>query len=117
MKFLVLLFDEGGVQPWEEMLSQEQDAAMAAHSAFGAACADADGVQIITGEALGDAGTVTTVRHDAGARVVTAGPYAEVVEQLGGLYIVQAPDLDTLLELTRELPAYNLQITPINEPG
>ena len=35
---------------------------------------------------------------------LTDGPYAEVIEGMGGFYLVEAPDLDVLVELLRVLP-------------
>lgn len=57
----------------------------------------------------------TVVRTRGGERSVTDGPYAEVVEHLGGFYLMEAPDLQTLLELTEALPDYDLQISPVGE--
>jgi hypothetical protein len=44
---------------------------------------------------------------------MTDGPYAEVVEGMGGFYLVEAPDLDVLVELLGELPPYDMQISPV----
>ncbi|MFZ0159755.1 MAG: YciI family protein [Kineosporiaceae bacterium] len=50
---------------------------------------------------------------DGGDRPVTDGPYAETVEHLGGLWIVDLPHLDTAVEVTRLLPAeYSLEVRP-----
>src|ERR1019366_7736670 len=38
-------------------------------------------------------GTATTVRVTDGKTQVLDGPYAETKEQLGGFYIIEAPDL------------------------
>ena len=46
--------------------------------------------------------TATTVRFKEGQTLVTDGPYAETKEQLGGFWIIQAPDLDAALELARQ---------------
>jgi hypothetical protein len=46
--------------------------------------------------------TTATVVDATGADVlVTDGPYAETKEQLGGFWIVEAPDLDAALEIAR----------------
>ena len=42
--------------------------------------------------------TATTVRSDDGKVTVTDGPYAETKEQMGGFWIIQAPDLDAALD-------------------
>ena len=39
-------------------------------------------------------------RHQARV-VITDGPFAETKEQLGGFWVVEAPDLDAALELAR----------------
>lgn len=43
--------------------------------------------------------SATTVRFTDGRTLVTDGPFAETKEQLGGFWVVQAPDLDAALEL------------------
>lgn len=40
----------------------------------------------------------TVVRHDDGETVITDGPYAEGKEFIGGITIVNCPDLDAALE-------------------
>ena len=40
----------------------------------------------------------TVVRTDGGETVTTDGPFAESKEQLGGFWIITAPDLDAALE-------------------
>ena len=43
--------------------------------------------------------TATVVRSQGGQVVTTDGPYAETKEQLGGFWVIQAPDLDAALAL------------------
>ncbi len=43
--------------------------------------------------------TATIVDATAGSAVMTDGPYAETKEQLGGFWVVTAPDLDAALDL------------------
>jgi hypothetical protein len=42
--------------------------------------------------------TATVVRSQGGQVVTTDGPFAETKEQLGGFWIIEAPDLDAALE-------------------
>ena len=42
--------------------------------------------------------SATVVRADSGAVSMTDGPYAESKEQMGGFWIIQAPDLDAALD-------------------
>jgi hypothetical protein len=45
--------------------------------------------------------TATTVRYKEGQTLLTDGPFAETKEQLGGFWVVQAPDLDAALEIAK----------------
>ncbi len=43
--------------------------------------------------------TATVVRAQGGQVITTDGPYAETKEQLGGFWVIEAPDLDAALDL------------------
>lgn len=116
MKYVVLLMGDGELKPWDEQTEAEQGEMMQEFEAFDAACEAREGVTILSGEALGSGETATTVRTRAGQRQVTDGPYAEAVEQLGGFYLIEAPDLDVVLDLVTVLPAYDIQISPVVDP-
>ena len=47
--------------------------------------------------------TATTVHPQGGELLLTDGPYAEGKEHVGGLNVVEAPDLDAALEWGRKL--------------
>lgn len=49
--------------------------------------------------------TATVVRTLNGEAVLTDGPHSESEEQLGGFWVVRAPDLDAALELARRASA------------
>jgi hypothetical protein len=50
---------------------------------------------------LQPASSATVVRSANGDVSMTDGPYAESKEQMGGFWVVEAPDLDAALELAR----------------
>ena len=112
MKYLVLLIGDGAEKPWPDQTEDEQAAAMAKFGAFSEACAARDGVELLAGEALSDPGDATVMRTTSGRVALTDGPYAEVIEGMGGFYLVESPDLDVLVELLRVLPPYDIQIHP-----
>ncbi|MEO6061234.1 MAG: YciI family protein [Thermoflexales bacterium] len=56
------------------------------------------------GEALLPTSTATTVRVRDGKRAITDGPFAETKEQLGGFYIIEAPDLNGAIEAATMCP-------------
>ena len=116
MKYLVLLMADGELAPWAELTEAEQGALMERFEGFSRACAARDGDEILAGEEL-DPESATTVRTRGGRLSLTDGPFAEAVEQLGGFFLVEAPDLDVLVELLRELPAYDMQISPVMGAG
>lgn len=116
MRYLILLTDDGDEKPWDQQTPEEREASIAKFEAFGAACGDAEDVEIVAGEALAGPQDATTVRPRGGVRTVTDGPFAEAVEGLGGFYLVDAPDLDVVLHLIEILPAYDIQISPVIDP-
>ncbi len=112
MKYFVLLAGYGEMPDWDQLTPEEQEAGMAKHVAFDEACAARDGVEILSGEALGDGSMATTLRTRGGELTVTDGPFAEAAEQIGGYYLLDAPDLDTVIELCAILPDYDIEIRP-----
>lgn len=112
MKYFVLLAGYGEMTPWDELTPTEQEAAMAEHGAFDEACAERPGVEILSAEALGDGSMATTLRTRGGELTITDGPFAEAAEHIGGYYLLQAPDLDTVTDLCKILPAYDIEIRP-----
>jgi hypothetical protein len=71
---------------------------------------------MLGGKELALSHTATTVRGDRTDAVITDGPFAEVAEQLGGFYLVEARDLDEAIEFARALPSDIVEVRPIVEP-
>lgn len=117
MKYFVLLAGNGELPSWSELTPAEQEAGMAKHVAFGEACTARVDVEIVSAEALGGGSTATTLRTHGGELAVTDGPFAEAAEHIGGYYLVDAPDLDTVIELCRILPGYDIDIRPVVDVG
>ena len=113
MKYLVLLVGDGAEKVWSVQTEAEQGASMAKFGDFARACAAREGVEVLAGEALGDSRDATVMRTSGDGRVALSdGPYAEVIEGMGGFYLLEAPDLDVLVELLQLLPRYDIQIHP-----
>lgn len=71
----------------------------------------------IAGAMLHPTTAATTVTLAAGsAPAVTDGPFAETKEQLGGFYLVSAPDLDRALELAAAIPIpfASIEVRPVS---
>jgi hypothetical protein len=56
------------------------------------------------GDALQSATNAKTLRWQKGKVVVTDGPYAETKEQLGGILVLEARDLDHAIQLMSKHP-------------
>ncbi len=113
MKYFVLLAGYGETKPWDQLTADEQAAEMAKHGAFAEACESKSGVTLLGGEALGEGSTATTLRTRGGEFTITDGPFAEAAEHIGGYYLLEAPDLDVVIELCRSLPAYDIEVRPV----
>ena len=95
MKFVCLgYYDE---TQWNALSEAEQTAMMEN-------CFDYDdelrrGGHILGGEALQSIQNTATLRYQNGKVVVTDGPYAETKEQIGGLLMLEARDLNHAIQL------------------
>ena len=56
------------------------------------------------GEALQSARSATTLRYQNGKVSITDGPFTETKEQLGGILILEAQDLDHAIQLMSKHP-------------
>jgi hypothetical protein len=59
---------------------------------------------MVGGERLRPSSAATTVRTANGKTQVLDGPYAETKEQLGGFFMIEAPDLDAALSWAERCP-------------
>jgi hypothetical protein len=72
--------------------------------------------EVVGGAQLEATSTATTIRMREGDRLVTDGPYAEVKEALGGLFILECGSIDEACRLAAELPAAErgaIEVRPI----
>jgi hypothetical protein len=107
MKYLLMIYENeqryaGGYDKGE----------LAEYGAFGAEFRS----NILGGHALKLTNTATTVRVRNGQRLTTDGPFAETKEQLGGFYLIEAPDLDAAINIAAKIPAArfgSIEVRPI----
>jgi hypothetical protein len=74
--------------------------------------------RLIAVEKLAPLHTATTVRVRHEKVSVTDGPFAETEEQLAGLYLIQAADLDEALGIASKIPPLRLgsvEVRPVRE--
>ena len=112
MQYLLLIYgNEAGMQA----ASKEQIGQMsAAYAAYTQAMAQAGVIQ--GGNRLRPTSEATTVRVSGGKTQVLDGPYADTKEQLGGYFLIEAPDLDAALSWAAKCPgasAGTMEVRPI----
>jgi hypothetical protein len=74
--------------------------------------------QLLATSPLQSVATATSVRIRDGRRMVTDGPFAETREQLGGYYLIDAPDLDEAIGIAERIPGAKVgtvEIRPVVE--
>jgi hypothetical protein len=70
----------------------------------------------VSGQELDARGSAKVVSVRNGERVVTDGPFAETKEALGGVFVIELPDLDEAIRLASLIPAAkygSVEIRPI----
>jgi hypothetical protein len=100
MRYALMIYAEPG---YDEVLSDvEREAVYAEYSAL------ADDERCVGVARLQPAETATSVRVVGGRTLMTDGPFADTKEVLGGLCLVEAADLDEVLEMAARIPAARL---------
>ena len=102
MKFAILVYETAGSFDAREGADQ-REAYWGAYTAFGGALAQAGAMS--GGAALTPPGSATTLRSRGGALQVIDGPFADIKEQLGGFFLIEAESLDAALALARQCPS------------
>ncbi|HUI35457.1 MAG TPA: YciI family protein [Stellaceae bacterium] len=112
MQYLLMIYgDETAMQGRSKA---EVDQVVGAFMAYTEAMKSA-GV-LVGSNRLRPTSTATTVRVAAGKTQVLNGPYAETKEQLGGYYLIEAPDLDAALSWASRCPGAafgSIEVRPI----
>ena len=98
----------------------QQGEAMAAYGAYNEALIKAGVMR--GGNRLRPASSASTVRVQSGKTEVLDGPYIETREQLGGYYLIDAPDLDAALSWAARCPGAShgvVEVRPVwpQDPG
>jgi hypothetical protein len=100
MKYICLgYYDE---KNWETISEGEQKALMDECFAYDDVLRENG--HFVGGEALQSARNATTLRWKDGKVSITDGPYAETKEQLGGILVLEARDLNHAIQLMSKHP-------------
>jgi hypothetical protein len=115
MQYALLIYT---TEPTEEVPAEAMEAEMAEYNRFTQHVAERGAFK--AGEALFPTAMATTVRVRDGQTLTTDGPFAETKEALGGLYIVEAADLDEAIGYAAMIPGAkhgSIEVRPIVDFG
>src|ERR1700676_3485027 len=73
---------------------------------------------VIAAEALQPVHTATTVRVRNGKLSMTDGPFAETKEQLAGFYLIDAGDLNEVIQIAAKIPPArvgSIEVRPVRQ--
>jgi len=114
MQYLLLLYaNEHG---WDSLTPAQQQQGAAAYKAYTEALQKSGALK--GSNRLQPTSTATTVRNENGKAQVLDGPYADTKEQLGGYYLIEAPDLDAAIAWANRCPGAGhgtIEVRPVWE--
>jgi hypothetical protein len=100
-EYIVLL--PGDEAAWEAATEEQRQATFQKHHEFGKLLEER-GLRVTGGSELAHSREAKTLRTDAaGNQTVTDGPYAESVEQVTGYYVIEADDIDAVVDACKVL--------------
>ena len=113
MKYAMLIYSGPAMREYERLPDEEQRAIVGEYQAL------MEEPGVLGAEQLQSPESATTVRVDDGTVLTTDGPFADTKEFLGGLYLLEAENLDVALELAARIPAARMggavEVRPIAE--
>ena len=116
MEYMLLIYSDAS--RFETMSASQKSEGLAAYGAYTEALQKAGVMR--GGDRLRPVDAATTVRVQSGKTEVLNGPYAETREQLGGYYLIEAPDLDAALSWAARCPGAShgiVEVRPVWPAG
>jgi hypothetical protein len=114
MQYMLLIYEDERIYGPEKTGSAMQQI-VGRHMAFGKEL----GAVRLGGGGLRSTPSATTVRTLGGKQTIHDGPFAETKEQLGGYYLIEAPDLDAAIAIAKKVPVMkdgSIEIRPVLMP-
>jgi hypothetical protein len=106
MKYVLLIYQGPTPGPeseaWATLSEQEQKQVYADYEAIN----NTPGVT--SGPPMGLPENATTVRVEGGKTLTTDGPFVGMKEAVGGMFVLEADDLDAAIEVAARVPAARL---------
>jgi hypothetical protein len=106
MKYVMLIYQGTtplpGTDPWAGLPDDEQQRIYADYAALN------QDPRVTPGLPMGLPQNATTVRVEDGRTLTTDGPFVAVKEAIGGLFVLEAEDIDAAIEVASRVPAARL---------
>ena len=99
MKYVVLIYSNPAT--WQALPKQEADRVIGEHMVVIEELTRSG--ELLSQFGLADASNTKTLRVEAGASVVTDGPFGEAKEQLAGVFLVDCESVDRVPEFSATL--------------
>jgi hypothetical protein len=119
MKYLILIHRNPRARElWEGFSEEQQGQGYAAYAALDEELR-ASG-ELIVSEALADPSTGKRVTVENGRVLATDGPFAEVKEQLAGIYLVDCESVERAVEIAGRVPGagyLSVEVRPVLDLG
>lgn len=109
MKYMLLVYSPENAWTKEEWFACTEES-------LGVCRELAEKGEFISAAPLHPVATALSVRVRQGKPIVTSGPFAETVEQLGGYFLIDVTDLDRAIEVALRLPSAKkgtIEVRPI----
>jgi hypothetical protein len=102
VKYALLIYPGELTSTSEQLSEEERQSILAQYMAL------LEEPGVLGAEQLKPPESATTVRVEDGRTLTTDGPFADTKEILGGLYLLEADNLDRALEIAARMPAARL---------
>jgi hypothetical protein len=100
MQYMLLIYSPPS--DWQSLPAEQRQAVMEAYGSFTEELQTSG--KLVAGDALQPVSTATSVRVRDGETLTTDGPFAETKEVLGGLYLLEAANLDDAIAFAARIP-------------
>jgi hypothetical protein len=100
MKYALLIY--AAEKEWTEKSKEEQGSIYNEYWNYSIELKNSG--RMVSCEPLDPTSTATTIRVRDGKTIPTDGPFADTKEQLGGIYVIDAKDLDEAIEWASKIP-------------
>jgi hypothetical protein len=112
MQYMLLIYDSEAAM--KTSTAGDRESMMKAYREFTQSIVKSGHMK--AGDALQPTSAATTVRIRNGKTLTTDGPFAETKEQLGGYYLVEAPNLDEAIKIAARIPSAHtgsIEVRPV----